>query len=134
VQTIGRAARNVHGKAILYGDRITRSMQQAIEETERRREKQRRFNEEHGIEPATIYKSVTDILQASIPGAGPATGAAKKQVAEHHAEYKAMTPKQLGKKLKQLEEAMYQHARNLEFEQAALLRDQIKQLQEEMLV
>ena len=63
VQTIGRAARNINGKAILYGDRITRSMQQAIEETERRREKQHQFNIEHHIEPATILKSITDILQ-----------------------------------------------------------------------
>ncbi len=134
VQTIGRAARNVHGKAILYGDRMTRSMQHAIDETERRRDKQRSFNAQHGIEPTTIYKSVTDILQTSIPGSGGPSASAKKQVAEFSAEYKAMTPKQLGKKLKQLEEAMYQHAKNLEFEQAARIRDEIKLLQEEMLV
>ena len=70
VQTIGRAARNVNGKAILYGDKITKSMQQAIDETERRREKQHKFNIEHHIEPTTIFKSVTDIMQVSIPGAG----------------------------------------------------------------
>jgi excinuclease ABC subunit B len=134
VQTIGRAARNARGKAILYADRITKSMQQAIDETERRREKQRRFNAEHHIEPTTIYKSVTDIMQTSIPGAAISFGGAKGQVAELAADYKAMTPKQLGKKLKQLEEAMYQHAKNLEFEQAAKIRDEIKTLQEEMLV
>jgi excinuclease ABC subunit B len=134
VQTIGRAARNARGKAILYADRVTKSMQQAIDETERRREKQRRFNAEHHIEPATVYKSVTDIMQVSIPGAGISFGGEKKMVAERAADYKAMSPKQLGKKLKQLEEAMYQHAKNLEFEQAAKIRDEIKALQEEMLV
>ncbi|WP_036248293.1 excinuclease ABC subunit UvrB [Methylobacter sp. BBA5.1] len=134
VQTIGRAARNVRGKAILYADRMTKSMRQAIDETERRRERQRRFNAEHHIEPTTIYKSVTDIMQTSIPGAAISFGGAKGQVAELAADYKAMTPKQLGKKLKQLEEAMYQHAKNLEFEQAAKIRDEIKTLQEEMLV
>jgi len=135
VQTIGRAARNVRGKAILYGDRITKSMQQAIEETERRREKQHQFNIEHHITPATIYKSVTDILGAPIPGAGfaNASKAALAKVAEQPASYKAMSPKQLGKKLKQLEEAMYQHARNLEFEQAAAIRDEIKMLEQQML-
>jgi excinuclease ABC subunit B len=135
VQTIGRAARNINGKAILYGDRITRSMQQAIDETERRREKQRNFNIEHHIEPATIYKSVTDILQLSIPGSGLPSGDKKiSKVAEHAADYKAMTPKQLGKKLKQLEDEMYRYAKNLEFEQAARIRDEIKVLQEQILV
>ncbi|MDD5274989.1 MAG: excinuclease ABC subunit UvrB [Methylovulum sp.] len=133
VQTIGRAARNVHGKAILYGDRITRSMQQAIEETERRREKQHLFNCEHHIQPTTIYKSVTDILQLAVPGSG-VSGKTLAKVAEAAADYKAMTPKQLSKTLKQLEETMYQHAKNLEFEQAAKLRDEIKVLQEFMLV
>ena len=135
VQTIGRAARNINGKAILYGDRITRSMQQAIEETERRREKQHKFNIEHHIEPATILKSITDIMQVAIPGSGLPSGDKKLgKVAEYSADYKAMTPKQLGKKLKQLEDAMYQHAKNLEFEQAARIRDEIKVLQEQILV
>ncbi|WP_340121488.1 excinuclease ABC subunit UvrB [Methylobacter svalbardensis] len=136
VQTIGRAARNVNGKAILYGDKITKSMQQAIDETDRRREKQHQFNIEHHIEPTTIFKSVTDILQVSIPGSG-LTSANKllSKVAEFPADYKAsMTPKQAGKKLKQLEDAMYQHAKNLEFEQAAKIRDEIKVLQQLMLV
>jgi len=136
VQTIGRAARNVNGKAILYGDKITKSMQQAIDETDRRREKQHQFNIEHHIEPKTIFKSVTDIMQVSIPGAG-MTSANKllDKVAEFPADYKAaMTPKQASKKLKQLEDTMYQHAKNLEFEQAAKIRDEIKVLQELMLV
>jgi excinuclease ABC subunit B len=135
VQTIGRAARNVNGKAILYGDKITKSMRQAIEETDRRREKQHQFNIEHHIEPTTIFKSVTDILQVSIPGSGLTSGnKLLSKVAEFSADYKAvMTPKQAGKKLKQLEEAMYQHAKNLEFEQAAKIRDEIKVLQGVML-
>ncbi|HEY8035874.1 MAG TPA: excinuclease ABC subunit UvrB [Methylobacter sp.] len=135
VQTIGRAARNVNGKAILYGDKITKSMQQAIDETDRRREKQHKFNIEHHIEPKTIFKSVTDILQVSIPGAGMTNAnTVLSKVAEFPADYKAtMSPKQAGKKLKQLEDAMYQHAKNLEFEQAAKIRDEIKVLQGLML-
>jgi excinuclease ABC subunit B len=133
VQTIGRAARNINGRAILYGDRLTKSMQQAIEETDRRREKQRAFNAEHRIEPATIYKSVNDILQLAIPGSGMTVPAnAFSKVAELSAEYKAMTPRQAGKKLKQLEDTMYQHAKNLEFEQAAKIRDEIKLVQEQI--
>jgi excinuclease ABC subunit B len=134
VQTIGRVARNVRGKAILYADRITKSMQQAIEETERRRDKQHRFNEAHNIIPATVYKSVTDILQTAIPGAGLAIPGNAKRVAEPAAPYKPLTQKQLAKKIKQLEDAMYQHAKNLEFEQAAKIRDEIRMMQEQATV
>ncbi len=134
VQTIGRAARNINGKAILYGDRITRSMQQAIDETERRREKQHEFNLKHDIEPATILKSITDIMQVAIPGSGTTSGKALGKVTEYSADYKTMTPKQLGKKLKQLEDDMYRYAKNLEFEQAARIRDEIKVLQEQLLI
>ncbi|MFZ2449484.1 MAG: excinuclease ABC subunit UvrB [Methylovulum miyakonense] len=133
VQTIGRAARNANGKAILYGDKITNSMAKAIEETDRRREKQHRFNLEHHITPATILKSITDILQVAIPGSGTSSKTLSK-VADITADYHVMTPKQMGKKLKQLEEAMYQHAKNLEFEQAAKVRDEIKRLQAQILV
>jgi len=134
IQTIGRAARNANGKVILYGDRITRSMQQAIDETERRRAKQIAFNLKNNITPKTVLKSVTDILELSIPGAGGSIASAKAKVAEAAVEYKAMTPKQAAKTLKQLEEKMYQHAKNLEFEEAARVRDQIKLLQAEMVV
>ena len=141
VQTIGRAARNLNGKAILYGDKVTRSMQAAIDETDRRRDKQRQFNLDNNIVPIGIQKTVTDIMQ-TIPGAGWSShshrygsqGTGSRQVAEPSAEYKALSTKQLGKKLKQLEDAMYKHAKNLEFEKAAKIRDEIKELQERALV
>jgi excinuclease ABC subunit B len=141
VQTIGRAARNLHGKAILYGDKITRSMQAAIDETDRRRDKQRQFNKDNNIVPIGIHKSVTDVLQVAIPGAGWSSHSHKysqtsnySQVAETSETYKALSPIQLAKKLKQLEDAMYKHAKNLEFEQAAKIRDEIKALQDLALI
>jgi len=134
VQTIGRAARNLNGKAILYADKITRSMQQAIDETDRRREKQHEFNIKHGIEPVSINKSITDILQTAMPANGATYTKIGFEIAEPAADYHNLTPKQLSKKLKQLEDTMYQHAKNLEFEQAAKLRDEIKKLQEQVLV
>jgi excinuclease ABC subunit B len=134
VQTIGRAARNANGKAILYGDKITRSMRQAIDETERRREKQAEFNALNGIIPQTVFKSVTDILELEIPGAGMSFSKAKNKVAEAPADYQNMTAKQKTKTLKQLEDRMYQHAKDLEFEAAATIRDQIRLLQAEMVL
>jgi len=132
VQTIGRAARNANGKAILYGDKITASMQQAIEETQRRREKQHLFNCQHNIKPTTIYKSVTDILQIMNPGSGSKTEKNSNKITETPGSYKVLTPKELSKKIKQLESAMYQHAKNLEFEQAAKIRDELKLLQKQL--
>lgn len=132
VQTIGRAARNANGKAILYGDRMTNSMRLAIDETIRRREKQEQFNLEKGIQPKTVFKSVTDIMQVAIPGSGLDSTAPQSKVAENAAEYNVLTPKQKGKKIKQLEERMYQHAKDLEFEAAAAVRDEIKVLQAQL--
>jgi len=134
VQTIGRAARNQNGRAILYGDKVTKSMKQAIDETERRREKQHEFNQERGIEPKTVFKSVNDIMGLEIPGSGLSINNVNAKIAESAAEYKALTPKQLAKKLKQLEAKMYQHAKDLEFEAAAAMRDEIKLLQAEMMI
>ncbi len=129
VQTIGRAARNLHGKAILYADRITGSMQRAIDETERRRAKQRAYNRTHGITPKSIQKAVTDILQGAYTDApSPARQYAK--VAEETATYAGASPATLIKKIKQLEQAMYKHARDLEFEEAAKLRDEIQRIRE----
>jgi excinuclease ABC subunit B len=128
IQTIGRAARNAHGKAILYGDKVTGSMQRAIEETNRRRAKQIAYNAEHGITPRTVEKKVADIMEGAYPGAPlPARRFAK--VAEEVAEYAGLTPQQMVKKLKELEKQMYDHAHNLEFEQAAKVRDRIRELQ-----
>lgn len=134
VQTIGRAARNVAGKAILYADRITQSMQLAMDETSRRREKQTAYNALHHIQPTSIFKSVTDILEVAIPGAGNENSRTKKaKVAEMGAQYTVLTPKQQSKKLQQMRNQMYEHAKNLEFEAAAQLRDEIKKLQDLML-
>ena len=128
IQTIGRAARNINGKAILYADRITGSMERAMGETERRRTKQTAFNLAHGITPQTIRKSVADILEGSTPGA-PRSARAYARVAEEIAEYANLTPVQMAKKIKALEKEMYGYAKDLEFEKAAAVRDRIKELQ-----
>ncbi|MCG5548036.1 excinuclease ABC subunit UvrB [Halorhodospira halochloris] len=132
IQTIGRAARNVEGRAILYADKITDSMRRAIDETERRRAKQIAHNREHGITPQSICKDVPDIMER---GGVPAPGDARKyaQVADAAAEYNAMTPAQGVKKIRELEKLMQQHARNLEFEQAAKMRDEIKRVEQYVL-
>ena len=128
IQTIGRAARNANGKAILYADTLTGSMERAIGETERRRAKQIQFNAEHGITPQTIRKAIADIMEASIPG-GPKSAREYARVAEETAEYASLTPAQMARKIKALEKEMYQHAKDLEFEKAAAVRDRIKALQ-----
>ena len=133
IQTIGRAARNVRGKAILYADRITGSMERAIGETERRRQKQIEYNKEYGITPMTITKAVADIME----GAYAATHYSPQQfakVAEEYAEYEGITAQKLQEKIQQLEKQMYTHAQNLEFEEAAKIRDKIQKIQKQQLV
>ncbi len=127
IQTIGRAARNLHGTAILYADNMTGSMRRAIDETERRRAKQLEHNEVHGITPATIVKQVADIMQAAYP----APGKGRRRVADDGPDYASMTPEQLMKRSAKLEKQMLRHARDLEFEEAARLRDEIWRIREE---
>jgi excinuclease ABC subunit B len=128
IQTIGRAARNVNGKAILYADRMTESMRRAIGETERRRTKQVAYNELHGITPRSIKKQVRELIDGVVSD----REEAKLLQAQHDvAEVEAMSEKDLSKRIKQLEKQMLEHARNLEFEQAARLRDQLALLREQ---
>jgi excinuclease ABC subunit B len=133
IQTIGRAARNANGKAILYADEITGSMERAIGETERRRIKQVGFNQAHGITPKTIRKAVADIMEGALPGA-PMRSRDYAKVAEEVVEYASLTPQQMARKIKALEKEMYRHAKDLEFEKAAAVRDRIKELQGKGLV
>jgi excinuclease ABC subunit B len=127
IQTIGRAARNVNGKAILYADRITDSMRRAIDETERRRVKQTAYNVLHGITPRGVVKRIKDLID----GVYDATEARTELKAEQdRAKYEDMSEKQLAKELKRLEKQMMDHAKNLEFEKAAQTRDQLAKLRE----
>ncbi len=134
IQTIGRAARNLNGRAILYADEITGSMERAMAETERRREKQLAFNEKHGITPKGVEKSVQDIMEGArrMPTRGRGKKAAK--VAEPRLAYSAdiakMSPAALSRKLKEMETQMHEHAKNLEFEEAAALRDQLVEIKQ----
>jgi len=123
IQTIGRAARNLNGKAILYGDKITKSMQKAIDTTTTRRALQDAYNKEHGITPKGLVKKITDYLDV---------GGNEKldKVAETTAKYKSLSNKELEKQIATLEHQMYEHARNLEFEEAGKLRDEVAQLNE----
>ena len=132
IQTIGRAARNVRGKAILYADKITRSMQAAIDETDRRRQKQVEYNEAHGIVPQSVMRPIVDILEGAHEESSPKSNAKGKgrRVAEPEADYLPLEPAKLAARLKELEQTMYQHARDLEFEDAARIRDQIHRLKE----
>ena len=134
IQTIGRAARNLRGKAILYADNITRSMRAAMDETARRREKQQAYNEAHGITPQSVVRRIADIMEgarSAVPTRGRgAKGAKAAAVAEQGADYKALSAEQASAMIKKLEAQMYKHAENLEFEEAARLRDQIHKLRE----
>jgi len=128
IQTIGRAARNVRGKAILYADKITGSMQRALEETERRRSRQEAFNAEHGISPQTIRKQVADIMEGARTMPGRGRGRGRRRVAEDHPDWEGMSEDELLRKANRLEQQMYRHARDLEFEEAARLRDEIERI------
>ncbi|MGH8280340.1 MAG: excinuclease ABC subunit UvrB [Gammaproteobacteria bacterium] len=130
IQTIGRAARNVRGGAILYADQITGSMRRAMDETNRRRTKQTEFNSVHGITPQGIRKAVADIMEGAHSAAPGSTKVAYLRAAEDRAKYETMAPDKRLKLIKQLEQRMHKHARDLEFEEAAQLRDQIRRIQE----
>ncbi len=138
IQTIGRAARNLSGKAILYADRITNSMKKAMDETNRRREKQQSYNQEKGIEPQALARNVKDIMELGDITAGKSKKSSKvvplSKVAEPTTDYATMSPQELEKSIQQLEEQMYQHAQNLEFEEAAAKRDHIDQLKKQFIV
>ncbi|MEY3219602.1 MAG: excinuclease subunit UvrB [Pseudomonadota bacterium] len=126
IQTIGRAARNLNGKAILYADKITNSMQKAIAETDRRREKQIAFNQQNGIIPRGIQKAITDILETHLE-----TVSQPEKVLPKNIEF--LSPEELAKKIKKLEKEMFKLASNLEFEKAAATRDLIRQLRNQLL-
>ncbi|MBX3640785.1 MAG: UvrB/UvrC motif-containing protein, partial [Nitrosomonas sp.] len=131
IQTIGRAARHINGTAILYADRITRSMRVAIDETDRRREKQLVFNQQHQITPRTVHKRIKDLID----GVYSLDSAQRKlKVSEAQINYDAMNERQISKKIQRLEKQMLNAAKNLEFEQAAQYRDDIKRLKNRLFI
>jgi excinuclease ABC subunit B len=131
IQTIGRAARNVSGRAILYADRVTDSMARAMGETERRRTKQIAFNLAHGITPRTVTKRIKDLIDGVYSEKAGQEADKLRQAAEQRERAEAMTEKDVAKEIKRLEKLMLEHARNLEFEQAARVRDQLAVLKEQ---
>ncbi len=131
IQTIGRAARNAGGKAILYADVVTKSMKKAMDETLRRREKQIAFNEAHGITPRTIIKQVKDLIDGVYSEKSGQEAERLEQAALQRAKVEDMSEKDIAKAIKQLEKQMMEHARNLEFEKAARVRDQLAILKEQ---
>ena len=129
IQTIGRAARHLHGKAILYAEKITKSMAKAMEETDRRRNKQTEYNQLHGITPVGVNKAVLEMLDVATASGGPG-GIRRAKIAEPTTSYPINTPAQLEKALKKLEKQMIAHAQNLEFEQAAQVRDEMSRIKQ----
>jgi len=129
IQTMGRAARHINGTAILYADTITNSMQRAMAETSRRRAKQTSHNEAHGITPTSISKRIKDIIDGMYDAE---EGAAALAVEQSTARYAAMSEKALSREIKRLEKSMQEHARNLEFEQAAAARDELSRLKQQV--
>ena len=134
IQTIGRAARNLRGKAILYADSITNSMRAAIGETDRRRTRQVEYNRENGITPKSVVKKITDIMEGARADAEAERSGRKSRagsrIAETAVDYALLPPEKLAAELKRLEAQMYKHAQNLEFEDAARLRDELHRLRE----
>ncbi|WP_426099277.1 excinuclease ABC subunit UvrB [Providencia sp. PROV200] len=134
IQTIGRAARNLNGKAILYGDRITNSMQKAITETERRRAKQMAFNEEHGIIPQGLNKKIGDILQIGHKVGGKGKSRTKDNGKNNNSvDIQSLSTKELEQRILQLEAQMYKHAQDLEFEAAARVRDELQEIRSQFI-
>ncbi|OGS72801.1 MAG: excinuclease ABC subunit B [Gallionellales bacterium GWA2_60_142] len=131
IQTIGRAARHLNGKALLYADRITNSMRKAIDETDRRRTKQVAHNEAHGITPIGVQKRIKDIIEGMYE---PDAARTQLKAAQAQAKYLAMSEKEVAKEITRLEKEMLQAAKNLEFERAADLRDQLKKLREAVFI
>jgi excinuclease ABC subunit B len=129
IQTIGRAARNLNGVALLYADHMTDSMQRAIGETERRRAKQIAHNEKMGITPRGVHKIIKDMIDGVY---SPNAAREEMAVAQETAKYEAMSEKQVSKEIKRLEKLMIDHAKNLEFEKAAQVRDQLHVLKQQL--
>jgi excinuclease ABC subunit B len=129
IQTIGRAARHIHGTAILYADQLTDSMRRAIDETNRRREKQLAFNTQRGITPRGVTKRIRDIIDGVYDAK---TVQKEAKAAQGAAGYEAMSETDLAKEIRRLEKQMLEHARNLEFEQAGQVRDQLRALKEKL--
>ena len=129
IQTAGRAARNLNGRVIFYANSITQSMQRAMDEMVRRREKQIAYNKEHGITPASVVKKIKDIIESAED-----TEEFKRQqsVRKENRKYEDMTEPQMIKEINKLDKAMHKAAKNLEFEEAAKIRDQIKYLKEQV--
>jgi excinuclease ABC subunit B len=130
IQTIGRAARNVHGRAILYADRVTDSMRRAIEETERRRRKQVAHNLEHGITPRGIIKEVRDLIDGVYSEKAGRELERLEQDQRARGEIEALSEKEVAREIKRLEKQMLAFAKDLEFEKAAAVRDQLQRLKE----